>query len=114
MKGTAIPAAWVSEVEICFGFLVVSIPTYRPIYRKIVYGSADAQDVRTGNSYQLEAGSYGSNKNASHNVQVSAQRTVPPTQFGISVTDEVELVRHIQHNGSWVRVAESYHDRSAY
>lgn len=108
------PAAWVSEVELCAGFLVVSIPTYRPIYRKIVYGSADALDVRTGKSYQLEAGSYENNKNGSHKVQVSVQRTVPPTQLGISVTDDIELVRHIQHNGSWVRVAENYHDRSAY
>ncbi|KAG6368463.1 hypothetical protein INS49_002670 [Diaporthe citri] len=46
----AVPAAWASEAEICAGFLVVSIPTYRPIYRKIVYGSADALDPRTGKS----------------------------------------------------------------
>ncbi|KAL2277766.1 hypothetical protein FJTKL_15203 [Diaporthe vaccinii] len=61
----AVPAAWASEAEICAGFLVVSIPTYRPIYRKAVYGSDDALDVRTGKCYQLELGSYESNNHAS-------------------------------------------------
>lgn len=113
-KGDAVPAAWASEAEICAGFLVVSIPTYRPIYRKIVYGSAGALDVRTGKSYQIEPGSHESNDHASHKVQVSAQRILSPAQLGISVTDDIELVRHIQHNGSWVRMEESEIDGSRF
>lgn len=103
-KGDAVPAVWASEAEKCAGFLVVSIPTYRPIYRKIVCGSADALDVRTGKSYQLEPGSHESNDHISHKAQVSAQRILSPAQLGINVTDDIELVRHIQHNSSWVRM----------
>lgn len=106
-KGDAVPAAWASEAEICTGFLVVSIPTYRLIYRRIVYGSADALDAGAGKPYQLEPISHESNNHASHNVQVSAQRILSPAKLGISVTDDFELVRHIQHNGSWVRMEES-------
>lgn len=108
-KGDAVPAAWASEAEICAGFLVVSIPTYRPIYRKVVYGSDDALDVRTGKCYELELGSYESNNHASHKAQVSAQRILSPAQLGASVTDDIELVKRVQHNGSWVRMTPETH-----
>lgn len=106
-KGADIPVAWASEAELCVGFLVVSIPTYQPIYRRLVYGSADALDVRTGKVYQLQAGSYETKNHASHTEQISAQHTLPPAQLAtcISVTDEIELVRNAQHNGTWVRMA---------
>lgn len=93
-------------MEICFGFLVVSIPTYRPIYRKIMDGLARTVDARSRKHYQLEAESYESNKSAPHTCQVSAQQIFSPAQLGIVVTDDVELVRYVQHNGDWIRVAE--------
>lgn len=106
-KGDAVPAAWASEVELCGGFLVVSIPTYRPIYRKIVYGSADAPEARAGKPYQPEPGPHERNNHASHKVQVPAQRIPSPAQLGTSVTDDIELVRHIQHNGAWMKMEEN-------
>ncbi|KUI61327.1 hypothetical protein VP1G_08505 [Cytospora mali] len=107
-KGTAIPAAYLSEAEICVGFLVVSIPTYRPIYHKIVHGTAHAlnSDPSTGPGYQVQIGSHGYNNTASKLVQVSPNRTLNSVTPGISVTEDVELVRHVQRDGTWVKVSE--------
>lgn len=105
--GTAIPAGWVSEAELCVGFLAVSMPTYRPIYRKIVDGSVDGPDASTGNSYQRPL-ARGNDKNGSHSVKVSAEQLhlSSPSQQGISVTDDVELVHHVRHDGAWVMVPD--------
>lgn len=113
-KGDSIPAALVSEVELCFGFLVVSIPTYRSIYRKMTDGLASALEARIRKPYQVGAGSYGSNNSAPYTFQVSAQRTLSPAQMGIVILNDIQLVRHVQHNGDWIRVAENEHDRSRF
>lgn len=98
---------WASEAELCVGFLVVSIPTYQPIYRRLVYGSADALEVRTGKAYKLQAESHKSKNQVSHQVKASSQATLPPIPLGISVTDDIQPVRLTQHNGSWVGIAEN-------
>lgn len=113
-KGDSIPAALASEMEICFGFLVVSIPTYKPIYRKMMNGLARAQDSRTRKHYQLETGSYGSNKGFPHTSQDSARPTLSPEHMEVVVIHDIELASHFQHNGDWIRVAENGQDRSRF
>ncbi|KAG8159748.1 hypothetical protein KVR01_010385 [Diaporthe batatas] len=97
-----IPAAWASEAELCVGFLVVSIPTYQPIYRRLVYGSADALHVRTGKAYQFQPWSRKSKSHLSHVAKASSQSTLSPMPLGISVADDVQPVRHTQHVATWV------------
>lgn len=115
--GTAIPAAYLSEAEICVGFLVVSIPTYRPMYHKIVHGTAHSteSDSSVGPGYNVKIGSNGYNKTASNLVQLSPDQTLNSMTQGISVTDDVELVRHAQRDGTWVRVSdENNNDERVY
>jgi hypothetical protein len=48
----AIPAGYMSCIELCVGFLVVSIPVYRSLYRKLARGETGGP---TGWSYNVKS-----------------------------------------------------------
>lgn len=113
-KGVAVPALLISQVEVCFGLLVVSVPTYRPLYRKLVYGTAEkeSQPGISGPRPLAYLGfkkisSYASKWNDSeHRVEITAGKDARDSPRGICIQDDVELVRHIQRDGIWVRVSD--------
>lgn len=114
VTGVAAPTLLISQVEVCVGILVVSIPTYRPVYRKLLYGTAESQ-ASPGISdprplaylgFGKIGGNYDSHNSSKHHVDITAGGKVRGEREGISVMDDVELVRHAQRDGAWVRVSD--------
>ncbi|KAI1416809.1 hypothetical protein F5Y13DRAFT_204156 [Hypoxylon sp. FL1857] len=101
----AAPSLIVSIVELTVGMLAVSVPTYRPLYRRMFSRSIDDSRWRfegpTKDTLKKEL--YG--RDTQTTVNVSASRgyfqDAPP---GINVVDQIELVRHTNRSGNWVRV----------
>ena len=117
-KGDAIPAGYVSCVELTVGFLVVSIPVYRKFYKQAFKGEVGGS---TGWSYKSDniplrynkSGPYndkGSYGNASNGYKASVTNTSGgngnDSHPGINITKDVDLVTHTKRNDAWVRVAD--------
>ncbi|KAI0378947.1 hypothetical protein F5Y04DRAFT_290669 [Hypomontagnella monticulosa] len=103
----AVPSLIVSLVEATFGMLAVSVPTYRPLYRRIFHRSAEDlrwhSDGATKDS--MKKGLYG--REVQTNVNVSAAKGhLPDVSPGINVVDQIELVRHANRSGKWVRISD--------
>jgi hypothetical protein len=98
-SGDNAPIAVVASVECKIGFLAVSFATYRPLYR-----------FALGTSLDTEASSgYNSNSKGFYSAHVSAgprshSETHPNNSYGggITATDQVELVHHVNERGKWV------------
>ncbi|KAI1424480.1 hypothetical protein F5Y12DRAFT_797059 [Xylaria sp. FL1777] len=104
----AAPTVIVSVLEVTIGMLAVSIPTYRPLYKQISGRrmSSDTNSTRAC-SYKetLHIGLYG--KNAHTNVNVTSPGThMGSDHSGINVTNHIELIRHTNKSGHWVRVTD--------
>ncbi|KAK5634921.1 hypothetical protein RRF57_010633 [Xylaria bambusicola] len=104
----AAPAVIVSLLEIVVGMLAVSMPTYLPLYKHIFRGGGCRRsDGSRVCSYKetLHIGLYGKGTHNAVNV------TSPGTHMGcdhggISVTNHIELIRHANESGQWVRVTD--------
>ncbi|KAI1334249.1 hypothetical protein F5Y15DRAFT_402454 [Xylariaceae sp. FL0016] len=147
---TAIPAGYLSGVELTVGFLVVSIPVYRKVYLKIYKGepsglsgwsyqsgdtplryrktfpssnkSSDRQakngfkgsvlsNTRGGGSKHDSLRGSQDNVHPGHTIMVTAndslEGNIPQTaQWGINVTDDIDLETLSNMNGTWTKVAE--------
>ncbi|RYO83906.1 hypothetical protein DL766_001733 [Monosporascus sp. MC13-8B] len=104
-----IPAGLLSVVELMTGILAVSIPTYRPLYRRLVEGPSWVKqsiqnDYASGNRNAEYHRSFG--REGPRSVSVSAGRVSVGTRQGISVTNQIELTVHTSKGGSWVRVPD--------
>lgn len=77
-------------------------------------GLARVLDAQARKPYQLQSVYYGSNnmKSPPNGFQTPAQQT--PTQIGIVVVHDIELMRHDNHSVDWTRVAENGHVRSGF
>lgn len=94
------PAGMLSVVELMAGILAVSIPVYRPLWRRVVSKDSTASTQRSlenpysngSRSVQITAGGYSSKSNSD----------------GIVVTDEVDidLSPYNRKGGAWVRVQD--------
>ncbi|KAI0509121.1 hypothetical protein F5B22DRAFT_658710 [Xylaria bambusicola] len=104
----AAPTVIVSLLEIVVGMLAVSMPTYLPLYKHIFRGGS----CRMSNgshvcSYKetLHMGLYG--KGTHNAVNVTSPGThMGSNHAGISVTNHIELIRHTNESGQWVRVTD--------
>ncbi|KAI0165255.1 hypothetical protein GGR52DRAFT_575346 [Hypoxylon sp. FL1284] len=95
-----VPTGMLSVVEIMTGFLAASIPTYRPLSKRIFQGSNKSRDDKAGSTAKSNG------RVASHTAQISAGRSQWKTHGGIRVTDHIEFIKHAARNGTWVRVAD--------
>ncbi|KAK8005918.1 hypothetical protein PG991_012215 [Apiospora marii] len=91
------------------GILAVSIPTYRPLYRLVVYGpDVPGQPSRphqtskaTGSSQNNQSFQH---QNPSRGVTISSDHSRLDSSPGVHVTNQIELVTHARRNGNWVKV----------
>jgi len=75
------------------GILAASIPTYRPVYRRIFYGSpVESTQASSNNRHHYASHSFGTN--ASSGVQISSKgpNSSSITGSGINVTNQVEMI----------------------
>ncbi|KAI1350752.1 hypothetical protein F5Y01DRAFT_325818 [Xylaria sp. FL0043] len=83
------PTIIMNVLEITAGMLAVSMPTYRPLYKHIFGREISREGIsRDSSSTQVCCGHMGSNHS------------------GINVTNHIELVRHTNKSGQWVRVTD--------
>jgi hypothetical protein len=100
------PIAIVASVECMIGFLAVSLATYRPLYRHFVLGTS----LDTEGSKQSTGSGYNSNPKSLYSAHVSAtprsrsETLANPSYRGITATDQVELVHHVNESGKWIIV----------
>ncbi|KAI0533693.1 hypothetical protein GGR58DRAFT_98347 [Xylaria digitata] len=102
------PTVIISVVEITVGMLAVSIPTYQPLYKHI-FGRRKSKDSNNTRAFcykeTLHTVFYG--KGTQNDVKVTSPGThTAPDQGGINVTNHIELVRHANKSGHWVRVTD--------
>ncbi|OTA80569.1 hypothetical protein M434DRAFT_37906 [Hypoxylon sp. CO27-5] len=96
-----IPAGLLSIVELMFGFLAASIPTYRPLYRRIVHGSVTPSPIPNTPPHRLDngLGKEAINK-ASRSCEsdpeligdLSTEHLSEDNFLGTRMTDQIELV----------------------
>ncbi|KAI1128787.1 hypothetical protein F5Y10DRAFT_168159 [Nemania abortiva] len=103
-----VPNAIVSLIEITVGMLAVSIPTYRPLYGYI-FGRGDFSDGNSTHACSfketLHMGLYG--ERMRNDVEVTSPGIhIGCDHSGINVTNHIELVRHTNKSGKWVRVMD--------
>ncbi|GAP85294.1 putative integral membrane protein [Rosellinia necatrix] len=104
----AIPAAIFSVVEITVGMLAISMPTYLPLCEHVFRGGMCGHRIKThpyNYKENLHMDFYGGDMQNDVNV------TSPGTHMGadcggINVTNHIELVRHTNKSGNWVRVTD--------
>lgn len=109
-----IPAGLLSAVELMAGILAASIPTYRPLYRRIVYGSinlsTNTDAMPSYGDHPDRKYSKGKSRDLSLDTQLSVGVTAggfaATSRQGINVTNQIELVRHKNMGGNWVRVPD--------
>ena len=117
------PAALVSVAELMAGFLAASIPTYRPLWRRIF-----AQDEKSNrkstdgfdsgqNGHSAEDGPWISEMKTQTKVSSGAGMSRPRTMCnfeGISVTRDIELsTQHMaeaHRDDGWMRVSDNGSD----
>ncbi|KAK7919959.1 hypothetical protein PG985_007981 [Apiospora marii] len=100
---------YLSVIELAVGILAVSIPTYRPLYRLVVYGpDVPGQPSRphqtskaTGSSQNNQSFQH---QNPSRGVTISSDHSRLDSSPGVHVTNQIELVTHARRNGNWVKV----------
>lgn len=104
----AAPGFIIGVVEIALGMLAVSIPTYLPLYEHVFGGGVcrDTNNARVCRYKEtLHMGLYC--KDAQNDVNVTSPGThMGCDHDGINVTNHIELVRHTNKSGSWVRVTD--------
>ncbi|KAI0975251.1 hypothetical protein F4678DRAFT_419743 [Xylaria arbuscula] len=103
------PTVIVSLLEITIGMLAVSMPTYYPLYKCIFGGgqiSSDSEETRAS-SYKetLNMSLYGQGTHTDVNVS-SPGTHMGSDHGGINVTNHIELIRHTNKSGHWVRVTD--------
>ncbi|KAI0900752.1 hypothetical protein F4806DRAFT_167186 [Annulohypoxylon nitens] len=105
-----IPTSLLSTVECMTGFIATSVATYGPLYRRI-FKSSDP--TNRDNSDEFERARPHQRNTDRYSVQISTDRTsknqssTSSWHHGIMRIDQIELTRHNNIGGSWVRVPES-------
>jgi hypothetical protein len=93
-----------SVVELMTGILAVSLPVYRPLYRRVMGRDNTASTQRSSdNPYS----------NGSRSVKITAGGFTKNNGDGIVVTDEVDinLTPYNRKGGAWVRVGDEDESR---
>lgn len=111
------PAALVSVAELMAGFLAASIPTYRPLWRRIFpKGDRSSMNIGDGSSGQkscsVKSGQWPGNTKMQTKVSVGAGSRARALDMcgGISVTRDIELATHPTAGGRrdcvWTRMSD--------
>ncbi|KAI0854582.1 hypothetical protein F4860DRAFT_520700 [Xylaria cubensis] len=99
-----VPNGLLATTELTIGFLAVSFPVYRSLFKK----STQSND---SNRRLVEIGScpracHDRFSRPQNEVTVSAIRNFPSRYVGIMVTDEIELMRRPNIGGGWMKVPD--------
>ncbi|KAI1860569.1 hypothetical protein JX265_009968 [Neoarthrinium moseri] len=101
-----VPAGLLSVAELMSAILAACIPTYRPLFRKLVEGSTVGKKIAWSGYGSAAIRNDKISRDAPHTVNVSAGRFPNSTRPGINVTNQIELSVHRSKGGSWVRVPD--------
>ncbi|KAI0122359.1 hypothetical protein F4814DRAFT_408458 [Daldinia grandis] len=104
-----------SLVELMTGILATSIPTYRPLFRRIVRSlTRPTQPSGTSRRHNDDKGNKTDN---SSSISTGPRVTVYPSAgqlesgvFGINVTRQIQLAEYTYMGGNWVRVPDGIHN----
>lgn len=87
------------------GFLAASMPTYRPLYRRLRHGDTGGTIPTANNTYDYRLG-YSKNT-----VNITGGHgEVSHAGSGINVTNQVEMSIHPTHRDKWMRVSDGVED----
>ncbi|KAI2640979.1 hypothetical protein GGS21DRAFT_351828 [Xylaria nigripes] len=106
----AVPTVIVSLVETTVGMLAVSMPTYLPFFKRTLRSKSSTRSnlaSRASTCYKdaLHMRLYG--REGRNQVKVTSPGMHTEAEHGgINVTNHIELIRHTNKSGSWVRVNE--------
>ncbi|KAI0860558.1 hypothetical protein F4860DRAFT_478841 [Xylaria cubensis] len=95
------PVAIVVSIECMIGFLAVCIVTYRPLYRYLFTGTGLARVTPIGYRTLMEE-PYRAHISAGE--RPSSKNLINQSCRGITATNEIELVYHVDRDGVWIRV----------
>lgn len=79
------------NAELTVGLFVASLPTYRPLLRRVIHGT---ETKKTTSTYAFMNYANGHSKANSRGVRISANRSalaVPAPGQGINVTNDIQL-----------------------
>ncbi|RYC54164.1 hypothetical protein CHU98_g12043 [Xylaria longipes] len=100
-----VPSALLAATELTVGFLAVSFPTYRPLFTKPA--RTNGSDHRSTKLRDSSRARHDGFNQSQHEVTVSAARDRSARHIGIMVTDEIELLRHSNTGGGWMKVPDN-------
>ncbi len=109
-----IPAAVLSTIETSVGIFAVSLPSYRPLYQRVMQRLFPASST-TKNSY----GKSGYSNQSSHvagwtghrtDTRIMASRAANNKSSGISVSRDIEMTSHSSADGTWIGIDD--HDEN--
>jgi hypothetical protein len=92
------PAGMLSVVELMAGILAVSLPVYRPLYRRLVNKDRGGTQRSSENPYS----------SGSRSIKITGGGFTKNNSEGIVVTDEVDinLTPYNRKDGNWVQVGD--------
>ncbi|KAI0203528.1 hypothetical protein F4808DRAFT_466995 [Astrocystis sublimbata] len=104
----AVPTFIISLIEIVMSMLAISIPAYRPIFEHAFGGGRrDSRSARACRYKEtMHIGLSGEDARTHVNVTSPGTHNMRCDHGGISVTKNIELVRHAKKSGNWVRVTD--------
>lgn len=104
-SGDNIPAGLASAAELMVGFLAASMPTYRPLYRRLRHGDFEGSNgaSNSGHEYRFE--------HPRNTVKITGGNGgAPLSGTGINVTNQFEMNIHPNHRDKWVRAPDETDD----
>ncbi|KAI0424816.1 hypothetical protein F5Y09DRAFT_347330 [Xylaria sp. FL1042] len=92
ITGKIVPPALLAATELMVGFLAISFPVYRPLFKKS--GHINNSNHRFAEIGDRPASRHDRSSQFQHGFTVPVGRDCSPCHLGITVTDEIELMRY--------------------
>ncbi|KAJ0106743.1 hypothetical protein J7T55_001267 [Diaporthe amygdali] len=100
-----IPAGLASAAELMVGFLAASMPTYRPLYRRLRHGDFEGSNGASNSGYEYRF------EHPRNTVKITGGNGgAPLSGTGINVTNQFEMNIHPNHRDKWVRAPDETDD----
>lgn len=104
-----IPGGLLCVVEVMVALTTACLPTYRPVFEFLGWTTRARTD---GSGYGYRSNSRGTNDFLGSNISthVTSGPNRSSRKVGISITDDISMMRHAYKDGRWVRVSEDEFD----
>lgn len=103
-----IPGGLLCVVEVAVAHLCASIPTYRPILKRISKGSTTGGSLDKGHSV---ASHYGS-RSAQLSTRISSSGRHASLRGGINITENISMKTQTLKNGKWAAMPDDSDDEA--